>query len=74
MTSPNLPTIRVNGEPAPLTAATVAGLLVELGVDPVACGAVAVALNADVVPRSAWASTPLAGGDEVEVVRPFQGG
>lgn len=35
---------------------------------------VAVAVNGEVVPRSAWASTPLAGGDAVEVLVAAAGG
>jgi sulfur carrier protein len=35
---------------------------------------VAAALNGDVVRRVAWESTPLAAGDEVEVVTAVQGG
>ena len=35
---------------------------------------VAVAVNGEVVPRSAWASTALAADDEVEVVTAKQGG
>jgi thiamine biosynthesis protein ThiS len=34
----------------------------------------AVARNREVVPRAQWALTFLADGDEVEVVRPVQGG
>lgn len=35
---------------------------------------VAVALNAEVVPRGSWASTALAAGDAVELVTAMQGG
>ncbi len=35
---------------------------------------VAVALNGDVVPRSRWDSTMLAGGDSLEVLAPTAGG
>jgi sulfur carrier protein len=35
---------------------------------------VAAALNGEVVRRSAWGSTPLADGDQVEVVTAVQGG
>lgn len=35
---------------------------------------VAVAVNADVVPRSAWASTALRDGDQVEVLVAVAGG
>jgi sulfur carrier protein len=35
---------------------------------------VAVAVNRDVVPRSAWASTRLAAGDQIEILNATQGG
>ncbi|GAA0515328.1 thiamine biosynthesis protein ThiS [Paractinoplanes deccanensis] len=35
---------------------------------------VAVAVNGEVVPRSAWAAVPLAEGDAVEVLTAAQGG
>jgi len=35
---------------------------------------VAVARNSEVVPRSQWATTPLADGDELELVTAVQGG
>jgi sulfur carrier protein len=31
-------------------------------------------VNFDVVPRSAWAQTPLKAGDEIEIITPRQGG
>lgn len=68
-----LPTYRLNGEPAPLTATTIVALLAEHGLAPDAPG-VAVALNGTVVPRGAWATTRLAAGDAVEIVRARQGG
>ena len=34
----------------------------------------AVALNREVTPRSAYATTPLSEGDRVEIVRPMGGG
>ncbi len=65
--------IVVNGETAPLTAANVAELLKDAGVDPKARG-VAVAINGTVVPRRDWAQRRLAAGDQVEIVKPFAGG
>jgi sulfur carrier protein len=35
---------------------------------------IAVAVNAEVVPRSAWATSALCDGDRVEVLRAVQGG
>ncbi len=65
--------IRINGEGAPLTAATLAELLAQNGVDAAGKG-VAVALNGQVVRRQAWMDTKLSPGDDVEIVRVRQGG
>ena len=66
-------TIRVNGAVEPLEAACVAELLAARGIGP-DTAAVAVALNGSVVRRAQWAETPLAPGDTLDIVRPFQGG
>ena len=64
----------VNGAPAALPSpATVAALVAEMTGTPGA-GGVAVALNGEVVPRSAWDSTDLRPGDRVEVLTAAQGG
>jgi sulfur carrier protein len=68
-----LATIRVNGEVEPLGVPTVAALLAEKAVDTAQRG-IAVAINGAVVPRAAWAATPLRPGDNVEIVRARQGG
>jgi sulfur carrier protein len=73
MTAPQKQQIRLNGEDAPLTARTIGALLGSMDIDPAQPG-VAVALNGSVVPRSAWAQTPLRSGDSIEVVRARQGG
>ena len=65
--------IRINGEGAPLSAATLAELLAQHGVEADGKG-VAVALNGQVVRRQAWADTQLSAGDDVEIVRVRQGG
>jgi sulfur carrier protein len=52
--------------------ATLAGLLSELGL--AGRRGVAAAVNGAVVPRSAWESRELAGGDRVLVIRATQGG
>ncbi len=65
--------IRVNGDPRPLTAATLAELLRQEAIDPATRG-IAVALNGRVAPRHAWVETTLKAGDEVEIVKPFKGG
>jgi sulfur carrier protein len=63
--------ITVNGEPRELTG-TVDELLDALGVQ-VRRG-VAVAVDATVVPRGAWATTQVADGARVEIVTAVQGG
>jgi sulfur carrier protein len=65
--------IRLNGTDAPLTVGTVGALLGSMDID-LARPGIAVALNGSVLPRSAWAQTPLRSGDSVEVVRAHQGG
>ncbi|MEX2445901.1 MAG: sulfur carrier protein ThiS [Dehalococcoidia bacterium] len=66
--------LQVNGERRAVPAtATVADLVREV-VDDDAARAVAVARNGEIVPRAEWASTALAEGDAIEVVRPVQGG
>jgi sulfur carrier protein len=66
--------IRVNGieRDAP-AGATVAELVAELGV-PAAGRGVAVALDGEVVPRSAWDRTAVPDGAAVEIVTAVQGG
>jgi sulfur carrier protein len=64
----------VNGEPAEVEPGqTVAGLLAGLGHPPGGPG-IAVALNGEVVPRSAWATTGLGDQDRLEVLGASQGG
>lgn len=61
--------ISLNGDPAVVArGCTVADLLPSLD------GGVAVALNGTVIPRHRLAATPLAEGDEVEIVMAVQGG
>jgi sulfur carrier protein len=65
-------TVTVNGSPRSLEPElTVAGLVSVVAASP---RGVAVAVNAEVVPRSAWASTTLAEGDRVELLTAAQGG
>jgi sulfur carrier protein len=64
--------VTVNGSARHLAAdATVADLVDELGIGP---RGVAVAVNAEVVPRSAWPRTTMEAGDRVEILRAVQGG
>ena len=67
-------TVLVNGTRTDLAdGATVADLLGRLDVPADARG-VAVALDAEVVPRSAWPTTVVADGAQVEVLTAIQGG
>ncbi|MGQ3040633.1 MAG: sulfur carrier protein ThiS [Brevundimonas sp.] len=62
--------IQVNGEPREVEAATILGLVEELGLD---IRKVAVERNLEIVPRSLHASTAIMDGDRIEVVQ-FVGG
>ena len=67
-------TITVNGDPLELAeGATVADVATALELPADARG-VAIAVDREVVPRGAWADTPLQAGARVEVVRAVQGG
>ena len=65
--------LRINGEAAEIAATNIAELLAERGIDP---GArfLAVAVNGAVIRRAEWNAAALTAGDEVEIVRPLQGG
>ena len=65
--------LTVNGEPATVAADAIPDLLRALGYDPEQQG-VAVAVNAEVVPRSQWAESKIADGDRIEIVGAKQGG
>ncbi|HEV2333870.1 MAG TPA: sulfur carrier protein ThiS [Stellaceae bacterium] len=65
--------LRINGVDAEVRVATIAELLVERGIDPRA-RFLAVAVNGAVVRRTEWPVAALSPGDEVEIVRPLQGG
>jgi len=65
--------ITVNGEQRALDACPVRELLAHEGIDPERRG-VAVAVDGEVVPRGAWASTVVPAGASVEIVKPFAGG
>jgi sulfur carrier protein len=65
-------TITVNGKAMDIEEGTsVEALLSQLGVPRMFT---AVAVNRDVMPKSAYASTQLTAGDRVEIVRPMGGG
>jgi len=63
--------VTINGEQREVSASSVAALMQELD-----CTAshYAVAINYDVVPRGQWDATPVAAGDEIEILTPRQGG
>ena len=65
--------IRINGAERTLTARNVAGLVEQLGYENDGRG-IAVAVNGQVVPRSAWDARTLQAGDEIEIVGAVQGG
>lgn len=65
-------TLTVNGEALALPAgSTVAGLLAHLGLP---TQKIAVERNLEIVPRSLYASTPLAARDQIEIVHFIGGG
>jgi sulfur carrier protein len=67
-------TATVNGEPRELApGTTVAALVDELGL-PAGRRGVAVAVDAEVVPRGQWSETQVDDGAEVEVLVAIQGG
>lgn len=64
--------LTVNGEDRTVDgAATVADLIAQVTEQ---TRGIAVAVNGDVVPRSAWRDAPLRNGDAVEVLTAVQGG
>ncbi|MEI7926847.1 MAG: sulfur carrier protein ThiS [Chloroflexota bacterium] len=63
-------TAHVNGEARALPAGTTVADLVPAEWKQ----GVAVARNDEIVPRATWATTPVAEGDAIEIVRPVQGG
>jgi sulfur carrier protein len=65
--------LRINGEEIEIAVSTVAELLAERGIDPTA-RFLAVAVNGAVVQRAEWAERSLVAGDQIEIVRPLQGG
>ncbi len=66
--------VRVNGEAHALPDGATVTTLVEALEVPASGRGVAVAVDREVVPRGAWATTALADGAVVEVVRAVQGG
>jgi sulfur carrier protein len=71
---PRTPGFSVNGAPAPLPSPPTVGALVAVMAGSVGGRGIAVAVNGEVVPRSAWDDTGLEPGDRVEVLTAAQGG
>jgi sulfur carrier protein len=66
--------VHVNGEPRDLDdGTTVAAVVASLGAEGARRG-VAVAVDAEVVPRAQWEGRELRDGERVEVLRAIQGG
>jgi sulfur carrier protein len=65
--------LRINGIEEEVAVATLAELLSARGVNPKA-RFLAVAVNGAVVRRADWPERPLSPGDDIEIVRPLQGG
>ena len=63
--------VTVNGEQREIDASRIDALLSELEYEGTHF---AIALNYDVLPRSAWGQTQLQPGDEIEIITPRQGG
>ena len=67
-------TVHVNGEPRDLAAGTtVAAVVASFGAERARRG-VAVAVDAEVVPRTQWERRELQAGERVEVLHAIQGG
>jgi sulfur carrier protein len=66
-------TIMVNGATQPWCDQSVAELVAGFGAAG-AKGGVAVAVNAEIVPRGSWANRRVRAGDRVEIVRIVRGG
>ncbi len=65
--------ISVNGKIQAVEAHTIRELLVAQGIDPQRRG-IAIAVNGEVVPRTAWEQTAIQPGDRVEIVHALAGG
>jgi sulfur carrier protein len=67
--------IVLNGEPlGDCDGATVADLVGRAGLDPDAARGVAVAVDAEVIPRGEWPTRTVAAGATVEILTAMQGG
>jgi sulfur carrier protein len=66
--------VTLNGEPRELPAEATVEIAVQLAGAPEGGRGVAVALDGEVVPRGAWATTELREGQQLEVLHAVQGG
>ena len=71
---PRNPGFSLNGAPAPLPSPATVAVLVAGMTGSGGVRGIAVAVNGEVVPRSAWDATGLQPGDRVEVLTAAQGG
>jgi len=67
-------TVELNGEPVELESSATVAAAVEIAAAARDARGIAVAVDGEVVPRSAWDATPLAEGQRVEVLGAIQGG
>ncbi len=65
--------MRINGKEEDAAPQTLGELLAARGIDP-ATRWLAVAVNGAVVPRGRWPNLPLEETDDIEIVRPREGG
>lgn len=65
--------MRINGTDSAAAAGNLGELLAAQGIDP-ATRYLAVAVNGTVVPRGQWSTRRLDADDDVEIVRPREGG
>jgi sulfur carrier protein len=65
--------MRINGKDALLAEQSLGELLAAQGIDP-GTRYLAVAINGTVVPRGQWSARRLAPDDDIEIVRPREGG
>jgi sulfur carrier protein len=67
-------TVELNGEPVELESSATVAAAVEIAAAARDARGIAVAVDGEVVPRSAWDATPLTEGQRVEVLGAIQGG
>ncbi len=65
--------MRINGKESPMATGSLGELLALQGIDP-ATRYLAVAINGTVVPRGQWSACRLAAEDDIEIVKPREGG